>query len=254
MYLYQYYYRVSHKKHITVAVIFVGSAAAFRLLDQIIAYDSKMMLTVSTFLFSIFAGFFISRQGIRFNAIRTCIVQFDAAISTLYRFSRHIGAEAQQKIGDIIINNYGEVIGEHDWDITFSQDTTIIKDINMVYEDQAKSLETETGKAALSRSFMALEKMQEARKNILSLKLERIPVLQWILIYALAGILLSTVTLLPMQSITITPLLKASFATVVVAVLIMLHDFDNLNFFERSIGEESAKDVIDIIKRDRKKI
>lgn len=46
---------------------------------------SQMLLTISTFLFAIFMGFFISRQGVRYSVIRDQITGFDGEISAIYR-------------------------------------------------------------------------------------------------------------------------------------------------------------------------
>ena len=41
--------------------------------------------------------------------------------------------------------------------------------------------------------------------------------------------------------------LKSAFASSVIFVVILLSQFDRLKFFEGTIGESSAKDVLDII-------
>ncbi len=92
-----------------------------------------------------------------------------------------------------------------------------------------------------------LEQLQVVRKRMINLHLERIPSFQWLLIIILAIILLLTVSSIPSTMDLTAAVLKSAFGTSVVIVLILLYEFDHLQFFESSIGERSAKDVLDIL-------
>ena len=55
-----------------------------------------------------------------------------------------------------------------------------------------------------------------------------------------------TVSMFPTQAQFVPSLLKGAFNTSVILVLVLLYQFDNLNFFERTVGEHSRQDVTDI--------
>ena len=82
---------------------------------------------------------------------------------------------------------------------------------------------------------------------MVALHKERIPQFQWVLVYFLAAILLLTVSTISSESYLLGAVLKGAFSSTVIFVLVLLHEFDRLKFFETTIGEYSAKDVLDII-------
>jgi len=94
----------------------------------------------------------------------------------------------------------------------------------------------------------SLQELQKSRKQMVVLRLERIPMFQWILIVVLCLILLITLAFLPSLYPISFAILKGAFGTAIVIVLVLLYEFDNLSFFEGLIGEKSARDVLDIIK------
>lgn len=83
---------------------------------------------------------------------------------------------------------------------------------------------------------------------MIALHHERIPRFQWILLVFLAGVLFITLSVIPSQGLIYSSILKGAFASSIIFVFILLRKFDRLDFFEPTIGEESAKDVIDIFK------
>ena len=54
--------------------------------------------------------------------------------------------------------------------------------------------------------------------------------------------------MIPSQAQFMGSILKGAFGTCVVLILVLLRRFDDLNFFESTIGENSAQDILDIIK------
>ncbi len=88
--------------------------------------------------------------------------------------------------------------------------------------------------------------MQQIRKNMIALHHERIPKFQWVLLYFLAGVLFLTLSIIPSQGLIYSSILKAAFGSAIIFVFIMLRKFDRLEFFEKTIGEESAQDILNI--------
>ncbi len=70
----------------------------------------EILLTISTFLFSIFTGFFIARQGNRYSAIRNRITEFDGNMSSIYRQFSHLTNELQKEVKKIIQDHYLKIL------------------------------------------------------------------------------------------------------------------------------------------------
>lgn len=208
----------------------------------------KTFLTISTFLFSIFTGFFISRQGTRYMTIREKIANFDGNMSAIYRGSGHLGVDIQNKIGEIIKKHYEAIIENKAWDYHFTHKSSTITSIHGILEESLKDQAlTSLKNDIVIRITTALHDVQLIRKNMVALYQERTPFFQWLLIGILGLILLITLMTIPSQGYLLGSLLKGAFGASVISVLILLLQLDRLQFFEGTMGENSASDVVNII-------
>lgn len=229
-------------------LIFVGASYGYYYYDFTLENHS-LFLSLSTFLFAIFSGFFISRQSTRYSHLTTEISRFDGGVSFIYRSSEVLGKRFQETIGKIIKKHYDKILKSGEWDYPLTHKTTTIRDILAAFvkfsdgKGKLKGLQASTF-GSLGRSFAY---MQIARKKMDILHQERIPVLQWGLLIFLAGILLVSVSAITSVGMVVPALLKGAFATCILLVLVILYQFNNLTFFENIIGEHSARDVLDIM-------
>jgi len=208
---------------------------------------SNIFLTISTFLFAIFAGFFISRQGQRYSSIRDQIAEFDGEMSSIYRSFGDMSLSLQNKAKKIIEAHYLKILKNKSWDYHFTHKTNTITALHNLCQSSFKDKSLKNlDHLSLQRVLVALERLQVIRKNMVSLYNERIPAFQYILIYFLGILLLATVSIIPSQFNVLESILKGAFGTCAIFILILLHDFDRLRFFEGLIGERSAQDVLDI--------
>lgn len=213
---------------------------------------SNLVLRTSTFLFAIFTGFFIARQGTRYSDIREQITSFDGELSALYRKFGHISKVAQKIFVKIASKHYKKILDNNSWDYQFIHKSSTLSDTHELIQKTVKDKSFGTLKNfAIQRVLVSLENLQVLRKKMVALHKERIPIFQWALIYFLAIMLLITVATIPSQAALFKSILKASFSSVVILVVILLHRFDNLHFFEGTIGESSAQDVLDIFKEKK---
>jgi len=213
--------------------------------------DPRLFLTISTFLFAIFSGFFIARQGIRYGAIRDLLVRFDGNMSFIYRVSGHFG-EAQKEIAEILRKHYTPILELKAWYYPFTHKTTTLTDINsfcqrVVGEKNLASLQN----AVLSQIMVSLRECQGLRKNMIALYEERVPRSQWLILVLLILIILISLAIVPSQFDLFSSLLKGIFGSLLVFVLIFLWRLDLLEFFGGVIGENSARDVLNIIEGKR---
>lgn len=205
----------------------------------------KVFITISTFFFSIFTGFFISRQGARYSKLREIISTFDGKLSSVYRAAQNVSPEMQEATGKIIRTHYERVLKDKSWEHHFSEETTIISSIHQTLEDQIGSSKQESLRnQALGRMLGGLSDAQVLRKNMVMLYQERIPSFQWFLIIFFLVMLLMAISVIPSIGVILGSILKAAFVTSLISVVIILRSLDNLHLFEGFIGQNSAKDVL----------
>jgi hypothetical protein len=207
----------------------------------------KVYLTVSTFLFSVFNGFFISRQSTRYSDIRNNLSRFDADMTIVYRESSHLDEKEHAKFGDIIRDHYEVLLKKKDWTYYFTHKSTLISHLHEYIQVCGDISMDKVRGESLRKMLGTLDDAQIVRKLLVSLKEEIIPRLQQVFIYVLAAILFLAVLTLPSKGLVLASLLKSVYMMTIVIVVILLKKFDNLTLFEGTIGEHSARDVIRII-------
>jgi len=237
-------------KSIKYRYVVVFLFLVFIVLFYSISFGSEfdgIFLTISTFTFSIFTGFFISKQGNRQTSVRNKVSSFDGLLSFIYRAFGHFSDHKQKEIGQLLLKHYNAALSSKDWAYYFTRKTSVLTDIHSNL-DKVMSDESYSKKShAINGVMNALLEAQKIRKGLIALYNERVPVAQWLLILLLTINLLVSVSLLPSQGVILASFLKAAFSTAAIFVIIVLAQFDRLNFFERVVGENSSKDVIEII-------
>lgn len=211
-------------------------------------YDvDKLFVSLSTFLFALFTGFFISRQSGRYKEIRKLTADFDGIMSFLYRSVGHFSPKAQKEIGGIIKKHY-RLILKNGWDYPFMHKTTTLTDIHKKSEEIVKKEGSDGIRGSVvSRIAVGLYESQKIRKNMVALRDERIPAFQWFLIAIVAIILVLTVSTIQSVGNLYGSLVKAAFISAILVTTVLLRRLDKLELFSGTIGEHSAKDVVDII-------
>lgn len=205
----------------------------------------RIFITISTFFFSIFTGFFISRQGARYSKLREIISTFDGKLSSVYRASQNVSPAVQEETGKIIRAHYERVLANQSWEHHFSEETTVISSVHRTLEEQLGSSKQESLRnQALGRMLAGLSDAQVLRKNMVMLYQERIPSFQWFLIVFFLVMLLMSISVIPSVGAILGSVLKAAFVTSLISIVIILRSLDNLHLFEGFIGENSAKDVL----------
>lgn len=231
-----------------VIIFIVLTVVSFFVPINVTADSASTFLTVSTFIFAILAGFFISRQNNRYNNIRSTISEFDGNISAIYRSFETLSAKAQEKAGEIIKAHYSEILKTGKWDYHFTHKSSTITDLgNLLIETGGDknypSIKNETS----SNMIASLDNLQTARKRMVSLQIERMPAGEWVLVIFLALLLLISLLLIPSNNALIDSVMKGIFGALIIQVVILLYELDTLKLFEATLGESSAKDILDII-------
>lgn len=237
------------RTEILLLVAFVVISVIFYFVSFGAEDTDKIFITISTFFFSIFTGFFISRQGARYSKLREIISTFDGKLSSAYRASQNVSPEVHRQTGMILRTHYERTLHDQSWEHHFSDESVIISSIHQVLEDQLGSEKQESLRnQALGRMLAGLSDAQVLRKNMVMLYQERIPSFQWFLIVFFMVMLLMAISVIPSVGALLGSVLKAAFITSLLSVVVILRSLDNLELFEGFIGENSAKDVLANIK------
>lgn len=209
----------------------------------------RVFLSISTFLYSIFTGFFISRQASRFNKVRETVTRFDGLMSNIYRTSGHISSSLQQEIGKVIQTHYKKIFSSKRWDYHFTHKSTTISKIHSLLEDHIEDDKvTKLSNQSIGSVVKNLGAAQDIRKSMLALSNERVPLEQWVLIIFFVTMLVGTVSTMQSVGVLWPSVLKAAFVVSVISVMVILYRLNNLAFTEEIMGAQSAQDVLDIIK------
>ena len=211
----------------------------------------KVYLTVSTFLFAVFNGFFISRQSTRYSDIRNNLSRFDADMTIVFREASHLEKDEQVHIGTIIRDHYEILLKKKDWSYYFTHKSNLISSLHAYIQVCGDVNMDKVRGESMRKTMNTLDDAQIVRKLLVSLKEETIPKLQQVFIYVLAVVLFLAVLTLPSKDLVLAALLKSVYMMTIVMVVILLKKFDDLSLFEGTIGEHSAKDVLSIIEGEK---
>lgn len=213
------------------------------------ADTDKVFITITTFFFSIFTGFFISRQGSRYSKLREIISTFDGKLSAIYGAAGNVSPEIQEDTGKLIRTHYERVLHDKSWEHHFSDESSVISSVYGILENRIGSVKVESLRnQALGRMLVGLSDCQVLRKNMVMLYQERIPPFQWFLILFFLVMLVMSISIIPSAGAFLGSTLKAAFVVSLISIIIILRNLDNLHLFEGFIGENSAKDVLANVK------
>lgn len=232
----------------SLALIFIILTGGFFYLPLDYIEPSQLLLTISTFLFATFTGFFIARQSSRYSKIRDNITKFDGNMSFLYRSFGHLGVKIQNQAKKVIRNHYKKIIDNKLWDYHLTRKSNTITSLHEIIEQAAKSKKANSvTNFSTQQILVSLRDLQSLRKRTIALHDESVPMFLWVVMFLLAIILFISLTAIPSQYFFFAAILKASFGTSILAILILLVQFDRLKFFGKVIAKSSAQDVLDIL-------
>tara|TARA_Y100000310_G_scaffold341242_1_gene439779 strand:- start:384 stop:1298 length:915 start_codon:yes stop_codon:yes gene_type:complete len=205
----------------------------------------ELILTISTFLFAILAGFFISRSVTKFNEIKRAVVTEDALFLSLYKTSQILGKEFSDKIRDLIDKYY---IVSYDFALAEYAVKTY-KQTNkhfLAMWDTVKKFKKKESSAAYKIVLDILIEIEKNRNMSSETSREKLGTGRWLILIALSAIILFSIFYLKttdIYSYVVTILLS----TVLVLVLLIIRDLQNLVGTSEEILIESGQEVFEDI-------
>ncbi len=206
--------------------------------------EMQIIFTVSSFLFAILAGFFISRFNTRYDEVRQQIVAEDANFLALYKTSVFYGKEFTLKMVELIDSYYIYAYdkfgfgGETDYKYNAKTFLAIYDELNEI-----KQYRTESSFGLMLSYLVDIEKSRNIRAVLVFEKVTRG---QWAVLMSLALIIIFSVFYMQ------TPLFFSQVAavllsTVVILILLILRDLQNLRLGGQPMAIESGQEVFDVI-------
>jgi len=208
----------------------------------------------TTFFFTLFIGFFITRQNDRYSAINDQLTSTDGYFSYLYRVTGLV-PRIQNEVREIIRDHYTKILeSKNPAYHVMNPSNTLTK----MTEVLSSITEEENGSPATGAAwgflFEVIADLQLLRKKTLNLYEEKLVAFQWAIVYILALLLIISFNFVPSASLLII-ILKVFFGASVFISIILLRQLNNLTLFGESAGMQSVHDIFRIIdEKDAKEL
>ena len=209
--------------------------------------DIELILTISTFLFAIFAGFIISRSVGKYSIIKASASQEDALFLSLYKTSQLIGEGFSKKIRELIDSYYIRI-----YDIYGT--TKYPYKENLAYFmgiwDEIRKVKVAKNPQAYGRMLKLMSDIESARNAASSKSRERLGKGRWSVLVILASIILFSIFYLRNQAL-YSQVITVLLATTLVLVLLIIRDLQNIRGTSGGVIVESGQEIFDIMGKPR---
>ncbi|MFA7245347.1 MAG: hypothetical protein WC070_04185 [Candidatus Magasanikbacteria bacterium] len=223
---------------LTPLVIFVKGTGSIPIVE--------MILTISSFLFAIFAGFFISRLNSRYSEIREYISEEDAYFLSLFQISQVYGKKFVDKITNLIEEYYITAF-ENKIEDYYKQTA---KPIQKIYDELYKMKE-KSGESIYANMFSILLSLELVRNKNSVVGKEKIAVSQWLVMIGLSIIIFMCLMYLNTNE-PLFQFLIIFLGAVLVLILLTLRDLQNLRLGGKIMPVlESGEEVLESIGKPR---
>ena len=208
-----------------------------------------------TFFFTLFSGFFITRQNDRFTSIAEEISNTDGDFSLLYRIAGVV-PWAQDKIRDALRDHYKKILESNNWAYHLLNPSTTITKVFNAYREVNDKNDDDADKLShfSDASGGAFDDVQQSRKKMIMLYQQKLLPLQWAIIYILGLLMVVSFNFIPNHTI-IVDIMKIFFGVAVLFVILLLKQLDDLSIFGKDFNKQTANDMLRIIdEKDLKEI
>lgn len=202
------------------------------------------IIVAVTFFFTLFSGFFITRQNDRYTAIAEEISNTDGSFSLLYRISGAV-PKVQKKVREALRDHYKKILESNNWAYHILNPSTTITQIFEAYSD-VNNEEREKISQFGDAYGAAFADLQTGRKKMIMLYEEKLLPLQWALVYILGALMVVSFNFIPNHTLLI-DVLKIIFGLAVLFVVLLLKQLDDLSLFGKDFNKRTANDILRII-------
>ena len=209
--------------------------------------EVEIVLTVSTFLFAILAGFFISRLNSRHDEIRQIVGREDATMLSFYKTAETCNKKLAEELKGILDNYYVIIYDFKMSDYPYKQTS---KYFIQLWDTVNKYHNKKKDESAYSQLLYLLAEIEEARNSAAVVVTERMTVGQWWALIVLAAVVLFSIFYLKSSAI-YSHVITVLLSTVLVLVLLIMRDLENLFLGGQTVLEESGEEIFEFIGKRR---
>lgn len=222
-------------------LLFIAAAIAIPIVEP--PEQAELVLTVSTFLFAILAGFFISRSSSRYDQMREQVANEDALLISFYRTSIFLGKQFQNKVRTILDKYYIKVfdykLGEH-----YKSTSGYISEL---YEELKKIKITKGHKEQMFDDVvLTLNEIEGARNKSSVVGFLKLTRGHWAILISLACIIVYNVYAMRGEAF-YSDFTTVLLSTVLVLVLLIIRDLENFAIGGVAPLVESVQENLEIM-------
>ncbi len=206
-----------------------------------------VILTVSSFLFAIFTGFFISRMNARYDQLRDAVAQEDALWLSLFEYADYFDETFTGKIRELI-DGYYLIAYDYELGAYYKKNAHILGQIYEVFE---KGRFQQTAAAEVYDDAVGILGQIEVQRNRSSvLWQEGMTRGQWGIVLLLGGIVILALYFYGITSV-LFQLFSILLSGVIVIIILTLRDLHKMRLGGKMAVEESGEEVFDAIGKPR---
>lgn len=209
------------------------------------AEEAERILTVSTFLFAILIGFYITRLNARYDAVASLIGKEDALWLSAYRMLGLVGVKEQKKVANAI-DAYYLTVFDYEPGSAYKQS---IKEFEEVYKEvnQIKKKMTDD---QLSDIMSILTNIEETRNLSSQTAREHLRLDQWIVVSVLGFIIVTCLFYLKGSGF-FSPAVTVMLSTILTLIVFLMRDLEQFRISGELVAEESGEEVFECMGKPR---
>lgn len=209
---------------IVIIFIIIASIFAFALPIFPLSEDVRLILTISTFLFGIFAGFVIASRMSRFTRFRDLLTNETGYLISLYNYSKFVDEKFSQKIAKLIDNYIMEGFLYEVYEYHRKTEASFYAIFDELRNFKPKD---ETQREGLNQMKWIIRDMPKDREEMYLLEEDKISVLLKTTLILLTSIILFCLFYLRTDALYST-LITIILSTSVILILFLIQDLDKL--------------------------
>ncbi len=202
-----------------------------------------IILTISTFLFAIYSGFFMSRLNQRYEDIESYYTSEDAGLISFYEYSQSFGSKFTDKVRKILDEYYITVCDFYDTDNYYKKTATAFFRLYDVLNSIKNSKIAEKPYDDMYSLLGDIESNRNKSSEELS---EHTSLGQRSSIVLLGTTIIVSIFLLRTDSVFFL-VLSALFSSVVVIIILTLRDLEHLKLGGDPIAQESGQENLEFM-------
>jgi hypothetical protein len=226
-------------------LIFLVGYSTYVFLFNFKVDDYSDIIIASTFFFTLFLGFFITRQNDRYTGIVDEISNTDGLFSLLYRVAGVVPS-VQKKVRVALRDHYQKILDSNNWAYHILNPSTTITGLFNAFAIETSKEDKEKLEITFEAIFKTITELQISRKRMVMLYDEELLPLQWAIVLILGVLVVISFNFIPNHTLGIN-ILKVIFGIAVVFVILLLKQLDELSIFGKDFNKRTADDILRII-------